>query len=288
MRVRNVLAVFIVAFSALASPALASSPRVRVHLGLGWWYPWWWWGPGWAPEVVGPLGSAWTVVDTDVSPEHALVFLDGKIIGTADDFDGFPDYLYLRPPGRYELEFRLQGYESVTIAIDAAENHYVPIKAKLQRKPGERPAAWYDRQGGLPVARAFEKDRPTADRAAAEPARPARRQDAVGPDPSLRRELAADPASRPEAATAVLVLVVAPDSAAVYLDGRFVGTAAELARLERGLAVAPGRHVVEALAPGFQPRQVVVEVEEAARQQVVIELEAEPGGGAGQNRTGVL
>ena len=37
----------------------------------------------------------YAVVKTDVSPEEAQVFLDGKYIGTADDFDGMPDYLYL-------------------------------------------------------------------------------------------------------------------------------------------------------------------------------------------------
>ncbi len=282
MRLRRVLIVFVFALAALASAALASSPRVRVHLGLGWW-----WGPLWAPELVAARGSSWTVVDTDVSPEHALVYLDGKLIGTADDFDGFPDYLYLRPPGRYELEFRLGGYESFTIAIDAVENHFVPINTKLQRKPGERRGAWYERPAGLPVARAFEKDRPV-EPTVEEPAGPVRRRNAPRPDPGLRRELTRPPEPRSEETTAVLVLSVAPDFAAVYLDGRFIGTAAELARLERGLAVTPGPHVVEVLAPGFHPRRLAIELEEGAQQQVVIELDKEPGGGAGQNRTGVL
>ena len=32
----------------------------------------------------------WAAVNTDVSPEEARVFLDGRYIGTADDFDGYP------------------------------------------------------------------------------------------------------------------------------------------------------------------------------------------------------
>ena len=36
-------------------------------------------------------------------PEEALLYLDGRFIGSADDFDGHPDYLYLEP-GVYELE----------------------------------------------------------------------------------------------------------------------------------------------------------------------------------------
>lgn len=288
MRARTVLVIMILVFTAAASPVLASSPRVRVHLGLGWWYPGWWWGPTWAREVVAHRGTGWTVVDTDVSPEAALVYLDGKLIGTADDFDGFPDYLYLRPPGRYQLEFRLGGYESASLAIDADEDRFIPIKMKLVRIKGERRAAWYERPSGLPVARVFEKDRPAAERGDGESVRPARREEAARPDPTLRRELAPSSEGRPPAATAVLVLVVRPDTAAVYLNGGFLGTAAELARLERGLAVAPGRHVLEALAPGFAARALTVEVEEGARQQVVIELDEESDGGAGQNRTEVL
>ncbi len=288
MRTRTVIGVVILGLAMVATPVLASSPRVRVHLGWGWWYPGWWWGPTWAPQGPAHRGSGWTVVDTDVSPEQALVFLDGKLIGTADDFDGFPDFLYLRPPGRYELEFRLGGYQSATMAIDAAENHFVPVDLKLIRMKGERRAAWYDRPHNLPVARVFEKDRPAAERAETPSALSAVRADPARPDPSLRPDLTPDFEARPAAAGGVLVLVVKPDTAAVYLDGQFVGTAAELGRLERGLSVSSGRHLVEALAPGFAARSLTVEVEEGARQQVVIELDTAPGEGAGQNRTEVL
>jgi len=228
------------------------------------------------------LDRGWTVVDTDVSPEQALVYLDGKLIGTADDFDGFPDFLYLRAPGRYELEFRLPGWESATIVIDAAENRFVPVNLKLVRKRGEARAAWYDRPAGLPVARVFEKERTAAERSESTPIPSQPR-----PDPTLRPDLVPGAAAQ-SAASAVLILVVKPDTAAVYLDGQFVGTAAELARLERGLAVPAGRHLVEALAPGFATRSLTVEVEEGARRQVVIELDAAPGEGARQNRTEVL
>lgn len=279
MRIRTVIGVMILGLAMIATPVLASSPRVRVHLGLGWWYPGWWWGPTWAPQGPAHGGSGWTVVDTDVSPEQALVFLDGKLIGTADDFDGFPDFLYLRPPGRYELEFRLGGYQSATVAIDAAENHFVPVDLKLIRRKGERRAAWYDRPAGLPVARLFEKDRPAAEQRDEAPGSPGRRDEAARPDPVLRRELTPRSELREPAAMGVLVLVVKPDTAAVYLDGQFLGTAAELARLERGLSVVSGRHVVEALAPGFAARSLTIEVVEGGRQQVVIELDAARGEG---------
>lgn len=288
MRVRSVIAVMIVALAMTAAPALASPPRVHVH--LGWWYPgwWWWWGPTWVPQADVRRARGWTVVDTDVSPEHALVYLDGQLIGTADDFDGFPDYLYLRPPGRYELEFRLSGWESTTITIDAAEDRFVPIDLQLTRSKGERRAAWYERPAGLPTARVFEKDRPAGKRADSTAADAAGHDGAAHPDVTLRPGLTADREERPAAAAGVLILVVTPSTAAVYLDGQFIGTAAELSRLERGLAVSSGRHVVEALAPGFTARALTVEIDEKARQQVVIELEAAAGEGARQNQTGGL
>lgn len=281
MRARTLMMFTALAVGVLAAPALASSPRVRVHVGLGWWYPgWWWWGPTWAPTVaVASGGIGWTVVDTDVSPEQARVLLDGKLIGTADDFDGFPDYLYLRPPGRYELEFRLDGYKPATVTVEATEHRYVPIHLKLERLPGERRPAWYERPAGLPVGRAFEKERQEAAAAGEEATGAASPTPVTRLDLSLRPELAARPQPRPGAGSGVLVLVVQPANAAVYLDGQFMGTAAELARLERGVSVTSGQHVVEALAPGFVSRAVTVEVEDGGRQQVVIELERRRGEG---------
>ncbi|MFN3414282.1 MAG: hypothetical protein ACK42L_09510, partial [Thermoanaerobaculum sp.] len=143
-----------------AAPQAGAHGRVRV--GLQVWWPWWdpWW---WGPVVVTPVvaqarATDLAVVDTDVSPEHARVFLDGQLIGTADDFDGNPDYLYLRP-GRYTLEFSLPGYETRGVQIDAEPGRFFPLDFELARKPGEGAAPWYDRPEGLPVARVFGKDK---------------------------------------------------------------------------------------------------------------------------------
>jgi len=42
-----------------------------------------------------------------------------------------------------------------------------------------------------------------------------------------------------------------PAEAQVFLDGRFLGTAADL--LARALPLAPGRHFAQVIAPGFTP-----------------------------------
>ena len=95
----------------------------RHHWGGGWgyrpyWGSSWWWGwpyyDTWGPRVYVYSGghrvatSGYAAIKTDVEPDEAEVWLDGKYVGTADDFDGYPDFLYLEP-GAYHLEFRLPG-----------------------------------------------------------------------------------------------------------------------------------------------------------------------------------
>jgi len=253
--------------------------------GWGWGPGWgsWGWGPGWgwggwgwgAPVVYQQAPGAvaapdLTALDTDVEPENARVILDGGLIGVADDFDGNPDYLYLKP-GHYTVEFQLQGYASHKIEIDAEPGGYFPINLKLERIKGEKAAPWYDRPQGMPVGRVFGPKTATPQRAPK-----------PGPDPSLRSELGGPEQPGGKGAQkpggAALDLRITPSNAAVYIDGVLVGTGEELGRLERGLAVAPGKHRVEVLAPGRASKIVEVELKEGERQQIVVELD----GGAGQ------
>jgi|SRR5215831_4598507 len=48
-----------------------------------------------------------------------------------------------------------------------------------------------------------------------------------------------------------LIVDATPAEAQVFLDGRFLGTAADL--LARALPLAPGRHIAQVVAPGFTP-----------------------------------
>jgi hypothetical protein len=247
--------------------------------GPGWWGPgWWgaawagpgWYGPGYAPVAVQSVPSDVGTVDTDVSPEHARVFLDGQLIGIADDFDGNPSYLFLKP-GHYALEFRLQGYRTATLDLDIKPGSYVPIDTKLVRVPGETAAPWWDRPKGLPVARVFGPR--------TEPA-PGPGAVAAGPDTSLRVETREAPSQPPPAPLGgALDFQVTPANASVYLDGEFLGTASELLRLERGVAVGAGQHHLEVMAPGHASRSITVEVPAGEHRQVVVQLDP----AAGQN-----
>jgi PEGA domain len=244
---------------------------VGIGLGWGWWPGWGWWGPPVAYEPVGVTAARTnlTVVDTDVQPEHARVFLNGELIGVVDDFDGYPDYLYLEP-GHYTIEFRLGGYTSNKVEIDAQPGRYVPIKFKLERIPGEKATPWYDRPEGLPVGRIFGPAQSGQGAAAKS-----------GPDTSLRPEFRQPPQApsrtAPTGEWASLEVHVSPPNAAVYVDGTMVGTAGELGRLERGLAVRAGKHRIEVLAPGYASKTIDVEVREGQRQQVIVELDERTG-----------
>lgn len=266
MHTRHVVATIALVILA-ALPASAHPPYVHGYMGWGWWGPWWggWWAPP-AVVVVPGANSDLMAVDTDVSPEDARVTLNGQVIGLADDFDGYPDYLYLEP-GRYTMEFSLPGYRSETIEVEARGGRFLPVDTKLQRAPGETPPGWYDRPKDLPVGRVFGPD-------------PANRPKATGPDESLRPELREGwQPSRSERQESIsksqsaIEVRADPKVASVYLDGEFLGTAAELSRLERGVAVTPGPHRLDVLAPGHAARIVEVEVAEGERRQVVVELE---------------
>src|SRR5713226_3320554 len=133
---------------------------VMVTGGWGWGWGWvWGWGyPGYGygyepAYAYGP--PVWARVKTDVSPEEARLYLDGKLIGTADDFDGWPDYLYLRR-GHYRLEFRLTGYEALTIEVDARPGATIKVDNHMKKIPGA-PRGSYDEPTVHPVLRYWGK-----------------------------------------------------------------------------------------------------------------------------------
>ena len=82
------------------------------------------------------------------------------------------------------------------------------------------------------------------------------------PESSLIQPMLTLPRPQPTAAArGKLRLAVAPDTAQVYVDGFYVGTVEEIARLEQGLDVAAGWHRLEFRAPGYVTPAVNVTIE---------------------------
>jgi hypothetical protein len=263
------------------------------------WYDPYWYGYGYGPYARGYYGrygygyrpsGNWAVVDTDVSPESARVYLDGQYIGTADDFDGFPDYLYLRR-GRYRLEFRLEGFQTRTIDVDGRPGVKIDVGEKLPRISGAPRYGSYDTpepRGG--VRRFWGKRRDvsveiTEDEMYDEGRRgyreryddedDVREKDRDDRDTEIEREdLTRDEwrGREPEAGDTRLMLEIRPDDASIYLDDRFIGRASELDS-DGGLAVAPGRHTIVVTRPGYRERRIEVDVSRGETENIEITLE---------------
>lgn len=272
--------------------------RVGVGWGWGWGSPWGWYGPAYYaryPAYVYYAPQEWAVVSTDVSPEESRVYLEGRYIGTADDFDGWPDYLYLKR-GHYRLEFRLEGYEPKTVEIDARPGTKFKVDDKLQKISGAKQYGTYDnsqppggiqrfwgkRQGSTEAltedaladdgSYTTSEDGRAGDRPKAE-----RGRSTAGREPSELwrkggREAVLERGVE-QSARARLKLHVQPADAAVYVDDRFVGTAEEISSLERGLSVSPGKHTVTASRPGFKDRSVNVSVQAGESEPLDLKLE---------------
>lgn len=74
--------------------------------------------------VPAPRAVAW--IKTDIEPDEARVYLDGRYIGTADDYDGWPRKLCVAA-GTHRLTFRLRGYAPYSVVIHAAPGRVVDL-----------------------------------------------------------------------------------------------------------------------------------------------------------------
>jgi hypothetical protein len=242
--------------------------------------PWWGWGWGWWPTVtvgidnynygMGPRG-AWGTVKTEIQPPESEVWLDGTYVGTADDFDGYPDFLYLKP-GSYKVEFRLENYQPLAADVSIASGEFVTLDRKLQIEAGKNaldffppkskgvPYGHYFGPGGKAVSArvALEEDEPIGINEPRDRMPPRRSQTAV-----VRTDRAR------------LRFSVTPEDAAIYVDDRLVGVGEELNGSKRGVIVDAGARSVTVSRPGFKTKTVEVTAKIGQPVDVVVDLEKE-------------
>lgn len=286
--------------------------RGHGHHGVHWGGSFGWWSPYYFPyyRPYGRYGyygyypygyyryyptRDWAAVDTDVSPEEAEVYLDGRYVGIADDFDGRPDYLYLKP-GQYRLEFRLEGYEPISIDIQARRGTRLDIDQKLRTIPGAGRYGYSKRRDPeWSVQRFWGKSKDASEPVTRESIyrqqRFSNREDRSGRDDDRERETAAgdtqregsrperraeagerDDSSSDEQGETRLRLSIDPPDAAVYVDDRFVGTAEEVNSLARGISVSSGKHTVTVLRPGFKEKTLGVNIDEGKIEKLEVSL----------------
>jgi hypothetical protein len=195
-------------------------------------------------------------LDLDVSPADTEVYLNGKKLGIVDDYDGWPDYLWLQP-GTYDIVFYHDGFKTLARQVTVYPGQKITYNDHLERGQAIRPEDLQskshvrrdqrmsyedqrnhqvDQQGGAPAGAATSDDwqnRVRADRA---------QQGTAVQGQSVDR--------MPAGGSTHLHLSVDPADASVYLDGRFVGLASEVNENGAGLVVAPGSHRLSVLRPG--------------------------------------
>jgi hypothetical protein len=81
-----------------------------------------------APVVI--AGRPHGAVDLDVSPEATLVWVDGKLRGTCDDFDGVPAKLYLLP-GIHTLKLKTPEGEEHTGRIRVVAGREINVNLAM-------------------------------------------------------------------------------------------------------------------------------------------------------------
>jgi hypothetical protein len=196
-------------------------------------------------------------VDIEVTPREALVYLNGVLVGSGADFDGTPDFLYL-DAGGYTLEFRSAGYRSKMLKLNVGGENKALVVLDLRHDPTSGAGSPNPPSPGLPYGRKFG---PSFGPATSQPLRRDRNWGGAQPPAASGQGMAA------------LKVRVSPANAAVYIDGVLVGTGEELARLNRGVAVAPGGHRIDVVAPGHAAKTVQVEAEPGREQELSLELE---------------
>lgn len=254
-------------------------PRTSVH--ITWGHHWGWWGPAWYGPVWGyprvypnPAYGNFGALDTDISPERAEVWVDGKRVGLADDFDGYPNYLWLEK-GTYDVVFYLPGYRTLARQYTIYPGLVIDVEDRLEKGEAIHPLDLVPRSTERRDARirAEEEQRLEVER------RLRREEDEYGGEPGQRWEVRPDDsdgtgeALDARAEPGRLRLRVEPSDASIYLDGRFLGTGSELSRLRTGLIVDPGEHRLEVVRPGRQAEARRIEIESGRELAVEIELE---------------
>ncbi|HVS14432.1 MAG TPA: PEGA domain-containing protein [Thermoanaerobaculia bacterium] len=215
-------------------------------------------------------------LDLDIKPEKASVYLDGELIGIADNYDGWPRYLWLRA-GTYRLVIHHPGYQTLAREVRIRPGEVIRLKDKMQRGESKSPEELFAQ-----VERPARRETDEPERREVAPRAPVREDDWRERAPPARepdwRERDARPSisSDRRAEPARLRLQVEPADAVVYLDGRLLGSGAQLARLHSDLLVDPGAHRLEVARPGYQTRTLEFEVEPGEERDLTAELEPEP------------
>ena len=265
----KVICVLALLVAGLVLPSDASAQRhhhARGHVFVGVGYPYYspfYWGayygsPFWGPDgywlpPYGYYGAYDYASDLRImaTPREAEVYVDGYLVGTVDDFDGWSQRLRIQP-GEHEIELYLEGHRSLRQKMLFRPGESYKIRAALEKiAPGDEPAV-----------------RPTPAPGAAPPA--------PGEYPaSPDRESPPPPTSVSSArGFGTLAIRVQPGDAVVVVDGERWDRPAGDPRLSVELSAGP--HQVEVRKDGHKAYTSTVQVRAGEVTTLNVSLPVEP------------
>jgi hypothetical protein len=203
-----------------------------------------------------------------VDPEDTKVYVDGYYAGEVDDFDGMFQRLNIAP-GRHEITLKKDGYRTHRFRVYVGEDSTLKLRHDMEKGAGPDTIEDLAGERGLyeERGRRDEGEDPGAREPGREGTHPpeadAYRGDAT-PAPSLEGVV-----NDGKTAPGLLRLVVTPEDASVYVDGRFFGSAKQTGDLE----LAPGPHRVEIVRPGYRTVERDVVIESAGSRTLFVGLE---------------
>ena len=71
-------------------------------------------------------------LDLDIKPKKAEVYLDGRYIGRTGEFDGYPDFLWLKE-GTHQLAFYKEGHGTVSREYTIYPGELINVRFRLER-----------------------------------------------------------------------------------------------------------------------------------------------------------
>jgi hypothetical protein len=243
----------------------------------GYYGPWGYYGDGYYNDgYYRGRDTEQGALDLDLSPADTQVYVNGEYVGKVDDFDGWPTYLWL-DPGTYDIVFYREGYKTLARQVTIYRGLVVDWDDKLEQGPSIRPQDLETKTHERRDAR-VEQDREMRDRA--EHGMP---QAPPPPPPSGNwrdrvrgeRNRHEDGDYRDEARSARLHLAVTPSDASVYLDGRFIGTGEDVARMSSGLMIDAGPHKLSVVRPGRHAEERQFEIKTGEPLDLSIDLKSE-------------
>ena len=222
--------------------------------GWGYWGPYWYYPPPaaypldrtvYSPQSVAADLGALNLV---IKPKKADVYVDGRFVGRAKDFDGYPGYLWLKE-GSYEISLVRDGYVTFSDRIPVRTGQVVDVELRLEPGLSTPPR--------VSQTSVTETEPEATEQMSAVTEEP--------PSTGIRQDVRVTPG--------LLELVVRPADASVYLDGRLLGSGQELTDLHAGLIVDPGAHSLDMVRPGYEAQRLDFEVESGQTVNLQITLE---------------